>query len=200
MRDTKRIADLKAIADLHDSTVLIVHHRSKATRDDIHQSVAGTNALQGAADGSLILDKKRSENTAKLSILGRDIPEAELAIEFIPESCTWKALDYDPSEMALNQDRQAVLEVLRDMGGTGKPGQVAERLGKERSSIGHMMVKMASEGILSSIAYGTYSTVKPIPTDPTSRALGVGTGITGISGIGITGGLYENGQEIDSSS
>jgi len=77
-RDTKRIADLKAIADLHDCTVLIVHHRSKASREDIHQSVAGTNALQGAADGSIILDKKRNENTGKLSIIGRDIPESEL--------------------------------------------------------------------------------------------------------------------------
>jgi predicted regulator of amino acid metabolism with ACT domain len=201
MRDTKRIADLKAIADLLDSTVLIVHHRSKATRDDIHQSVAGTNALQGAADGSLILDKKRSENTARLSILGRDIPEAELAIEFIPEYCTWKALDYDPSEMALNQDQQCILEALREMGGTGKPGQVAARLGKERSSIGHTMAKMASEGVLTSIAYGTYSTIKPIPsvpTVPTSSGLGVETGNTGNTGNSITGGLYENGHEIES--
>ena len=166
-RDTKRIADLKAIADLHDCTVLIVHHRSKATREDIHQSVAGTNALQGAADGSLILDKKRGENTAKLSILGRDIPEGEQALEFLPESCTWKALDIDPSELMLNQERKAILDALREMGGTAKPGQIAERLGKERSNIGHLMAKMAEAEILVSVATGTYTLRKPIPTSPT---------------------------------
>lgn len=201
MRDTKRIADLKGIADLHDTTVLIVHHRSKASRDDIHQSVAGTNALQGAADGSLILDKKRSENTGKLSILGRDIPEAELAIEFIAETCTWKALDCDPFEAALNQERQSILEALRELGGTGKPGQIALRLGKERSNIGHLMAKMATEGMLSSIAYGTYSllmTIPTVPTIPTSDGLEFETGNTGNSGNDTVESLSRNVLELHS--
>jgi DNA-binding transcriptional ArsR family regulator len=166
-RDTKRIADLKAIADLHDCTVLIVHHRSKASREDIHQSVAGTNALQGAADGSIILDKKRNENTGKLSIIGRDIPEGELAIEFMPDTCSWRALDIDPAELALNAERRAILEAIRELGGTAKPGQIAERLGKDRSNVSHILRKLTDEGTIASSGYGTYTTVKPYHTEHT---------------------------------
>jgi len=166
-RDTKRIVDLKAIADLHDCTMLIVHHRSKASREDIHQSVAGTNALQGAADGSIILDKKRNENTGKLSIIGRDIPEGELAIEFMPNSCTWRALEIDPSELALNAERRAILDAIREMGGKAKPGQIAERLGKDRSNVSHILSKLVDEGAISSTAYGIYTTMKPYHTEHT---------------------------------
>jgi len=161
-RDTKRIADLKAIADLHDCTVLIVHHRSKATREDIYQSVAGTNALQGAADGSLILDKKRGENTAKLSMLGRDIPEGEQALEFLPESCTWKALDVDPAELMLNHERRAILDAIRELGGKAKPGQIADRLRKERSNVSHLLLKMAESGDVVAVGGGVYATLEPI--------------------------------------
>jgi len=170
-RDTKRISDLKAIADLHDCTVLIVHHRSKAIREDIHQSVAGTNALQGAADGSIILDKKRNENTGKLSIVGRDIPEGELVIEFMPETCTWRALDIDPTELTLNADRRMILDVIRELGGTAKPGQIAGRLGKDRSNVSHLLRKLTHEGTIASTGYGTYTIQKPdhsVHTVPTS--------------------------------
>lgn len=174
-RDTKRIADLKTIADRHDITVLIVHHRSKATRDDIHQSVAGTNALQGAADGSLILDKKRNENIAKLSVVGRDISERELSIEFTPESCTWKALDYDPTELLLNQERRDILDTIIELGGTARVKQIAEKLSKEKSNISHLLRKMVYDGIIYSLTYGSYTIAKPIQTDQTLPTQGFDT-------------------------
>lgn len=167
-RDTKRIADLKAVADLHDCTVLVVHHRSKQARDDIHQSVAGTNALQGAADGSLILDKKRNENTAKLSIVGRDIPEVELALEFSPNSCTWAALDIDPSILALNAERRAILDAIRELGGTARPGQLAERLGKKQPNISQLCRKLVEDGALVSHAYGVYALLNTTHSSDTS--------------------------------
>lgn len=156
MRDTKRIADLKGIADLHDTTVLIVHHRSKATRDDIHQSVAGTNALQGAADGSLLLDKKRSENTAKLSILGRDIQEAELALEFMPESCTWKTLDIDLSELTLNSERRLIIDMIRELGGKARTHQIAQKCNKSDSAVSLILKKLTASGLIISTSYGEY--------------------------------------------
>ncbi|HWR10647.1 MAG TPA: AAA family ATPase [Rectinemataceae bacterium] len=169
-RDTKRIADLKAIADLHDTTVLIVHHRSKATREDIHQSVAGTNALQGAADGSLILDKKRGENTAKLSIVGRDIPEGEYALEFIPESCTWKALDIDPSELALNTERRAILDAIRELGGTARTSQIAQKYGKSNATVSEILKKLIAQGMIVSPHYGEYAILNNTESTETAES------------------------------
>lgn len=160
-RDTKRIASLKAIADNHKITILIVHHRSKMSREDIHQSIAGTNALQGAADGSLILDKKRNEHKAKLSILGRDIPESELALEFIQENCTWRELCIDPIEMTLNSEQKDILEAIRDLGGIAKVGDIAKKLEKEQSNISHQVFKLVEKSILGKTGYGKYEIISP---------------------------------------
>jgi len=160
-RDTKRITDLKAIADSHGITILIVHHRSKMSREDIHQSIAGTNALQGAADGSLILDKKRNENKAKLSILGRDIPESEFALEFIQENCNWRELCIDPIEMTLNSEKKAILEAIRDLGDIAKVGDIAKKLEKEQSNISHQIFKLVDKGILEATGYGKYKIISP---------------------------------------
>ncbi len=156
-RDTNRIAGLKTIADRYDCTVLIVHHRSKASREDLHQSVAGTNALQGAADGSLVLDRKRKENTAKLAILGRDIPEGEVALEFLPESCTWKALNIDPRELELKVERKRILDAIRSLGGTARTAQIAERSGKSKSTVSEHLGKLLADGYVHSVGNGVYS-------------------------------------------
>jgi len=73
-------------------------------------------------------------------------------------------------------------DAIRDLNGTAKPGQIAERLGKERSNVGHLMAKMAESGILTSIATGTYSLPKPIPIIPTVPTLGDTDGETGNAG------------------
>lgn len=191
-RDTHRIADLKAIADRHNATVLVVHHRSKAAREDIHQSIAGTNALQGAADGSLILDRKRMENMGKLSATGRDIPEEEIAVEFVPETCSWKASDIDPTELALSNERRAILDTIRGLGGSAKPGQIAERLKKDRSSVSHVLLKLVADGVVATTGYGTYTTVTPVHTEHTVHAshdneAGTVNTVNTVNGIGDAG-------------
>ncbi len=161
-RDTKRIADFKAIADKHDCTVLIVHHRSKTSREDIHQSVAGTNALQGAADASIILDKKRGEMKGKMCLLGRDIAEADIAVEFMSDICTWRAIDADPREILLTPERQAVLDTLRGLGGTAHTGAIAKAMGKSDKAVSALLTRLKDDGNIASTAYGTYTTISTL--------------------------------------
>ncbi len=169
-RDTQRIVDLKTIADRHDVTILIVHHRAKAARDDAFQSTAGTNALQAAADGALLLDKQRGQNTAKLSLVGRDIPERDLAIEFQPDSCTWRELAGDPAILQLGPEKKAIIDAIKELGGKAKVGQIAENVGKERSNVGHLIRAMAEEGILYKLEFGAYG-LQSIPSIPSIPSL-----------------------------
>lgn len=169
-RDTKRIVDLKTIADQYDITILIVHHRAKAAREDAFQSTAGTNALQAAADGALLLEKQRGQNKAKLSLVGRDIPERDLAIEFQPENCTWRELAGDPVILRLGLEKKAIINAIMELGGKAKVGQVAEKVGKERSNVGHLIRAMAIEGILYKLEFGAYG-LQPIPSIPTVPSL-----------------------------
>lgn len=185
-RDTKRIADLKLIADRHECSILIVHHRSKANRDDIHQSVAGTNALQGAADCSIILEKNRKEVMGKLSVVGRDIAEAELAIEFDPATCTWRATGADPDEALLTPERQGILNAIRELGGSANTHQIAEKYGKSNSTVSEILGKLVRAGLIVSVGYGKYSvlTTESPETAESEQAAQIQTfGTSGTFGI-----------------
>lgn len=91
---------LKQIADKHNVCILVVHHTRKQEANDIFDTVLGTNGLQGAVDGTLVINKeKRAESRAKMVVNGRDIPYQELTIEFDKQKCLWNFIDEtDPFE------------------------------------------------------------------------------------------------------
>ncbi|MCC8105260.1 MAG: helicase RepA family protein [Clostridiales bacterium] len=89
--DYQSITELKSFTDRHNICVLIVHHTRKMEASDSFDMISGTNGLLGAADGAIILQKKkRVENTAKMMIVGRDQEDQELTLEFDREHCFWK--------------------------------------------------------------------------------------------------------------
>lgn len=89
--DYQNITELKSFTDRHNLCVLIVHHTRKMEASDSFDMISGTNGLLGAADGAIILQKKkRVENTAKMMIVGRDQEDQELTLEFDREHCFWK--------------------------------------------------------------------------------------------------------------
>lgn len=92
--DYREIGDLKAFADRHGILVLLVHHLRKMGDDnDPHNRISGTNGIMGAVDTSLVITKaKRSDDTATLSVTGRDVESSETVIEFDKGTCKWKPL------------------------------------------------------------------------------------------------------------
>lgn len=78
--------------------------------EDKFDKISGTTGLLGAADGAMILQKeKRTDKRAQLNIVGRELPDQEIIIEFMPENCTWKfirscqQLWEEPKDMLLEQ-------------------------------------------------------------------------------------------------
>lgn len=89
--DYEIVARLKAFSDKHNLCLLVVHHTRKMESEDTFEMISGTNGLLGAADGAFILQKKkRTDNHAILSIVGRDQQDLELHLEFDRESCRWQ--------------------------------------------------------------------------------------------------------------
>lgn len=76
------LRQLKSFADRHDICVLIVHHLWKAeSTSDQFMDISGTTAISGAADGMMVMQKeKRSSSDCRLSVTGRDVEYAELAL------------------------------------------------------------------------------------------------------------------------
>jgi bifunctional DNA primase/polymerase-like protein/AAA domain-containing protein len=80
-RDYRIVVRLKAIADTHNnSPVVVSHHSKKGKVDDWLEVVSGTNAITGAADTILVLARERGNGDGFLRIAGRDVEEAEYSV------------------------------------------------------------------------------------------------------------------------
>lgn len=89
--DYQNITDLKQFSDRHSVAVLVVHHTRKMEASDSFDMISGTNGLLGAADGAFILQKKkRTDNEAKMQVVGRDQEDQELTLEFNRDRCIWE--------------------------------------------------------------------------------------------------------------
>lgn len=84
------VTKLKAFSDKYGICLLVVHHTRKMDSDDSFEMISGTNGLLGAADGAIIMQKKkRTANTAVMNIVGRDQQDQELTVDFNRERCVW---------------------------------------------------------------------------------------------------------------
>ena len=89
--DYQNIAALKLFSDKNNVAIIVVHHTRKQEASDNFDMSSGTNGLLGAADGAIILQKKkRTDPTATMQIVGRDQQEQELTLEFNRERCIWE--------------------------------------------------------------------------------------------------------------
>jgi hypothetical protein len=109
-------AELKALADEYGVAVLLVHHTRKATADDFLDTVSGTQGIAGAADAVLVLTRARNTKQAVLKITGRDVQEAEYALELDPAIGVWQLLETPAAEVDLGDTRRRILDHLRSDG------------------------------------------------------------------------------------
>ena len=109
-RDYNDIGTLKRFADAHNIALLLIHHLRKMGDDsDPFARISGTNGLSGAADTMMVLSKeRRSDDTATLSITGRDVEQSDLVLKFNKSSCLWENLG-DADAFA---EQQAKLEYM----------------------------------------------------------------------------------------
>ncbi len=149
--DYALVGKIKALADEFGVCILVVHHVRKAGTKDFLKSVSGSFGLTGGADTILVLKRKRNELSATLDVTGRDVEEAELALQFSSTTGRWKLLG--PAEMTfVSPERKAILDVLRDHPEGMSPVQVAAALGKtgkkDRDTIRQTMGRMVEDGQL----------------------------------------------------
>jgi KaiC/GvpD/RAD55 family RecA-like ATPase len=86
---TKKVRELKRIADTMDVAMVIVHHKKKEANNsrDWTEEAIGSQGLVGAADCVISLKRKRGENDAQLLITGRDVSDKHIDIRW--DDCVW---------------------------------------------------------------------------------------------------------------
>ncbi|MCM1248017.1 MAG: AAA family ATPase [Lachnoclostridium sp.] len=96
--DYKDVGTLKAIADKHQISLLLVTHTKKGKEADRLNRISGGVGVTGAADTILMIGGAddpsskdgKSGKERMLYITGRDVPEEHLSIRFENETCRWK--------------------------------------------------------------------------------------------------------------
>jgi hypothetical protein len=171
----------KNIADKHGVALLALHHVRKAASEDFVNTVSGTHGLAGAADAILVMTRGRNSADAKLHVTGRDVEEAEYAMDFDAALGAWKLLDGPASDYELGDTRRRILELLRD-GTPRTPKLIAETLGLKDGNTKVTLGRMVDDGQLDR-ADGYYTTAETCyPGNPVT-----GNGSLGNSGNTLMG-------------
>lgn len=104
-QDYADLAVIKKIADKNNIGIIVVHHTKKGKDDsDPFMQISGTNALLGALDTALIMERqKRTDAQAVLHVTGRDVDMQDLIISFNKNSCKW---EYVSSAEENEQERE----------------------------------------------------------------------------------------------
>ncbi|WP_203231334.1 AAA family ATPase [Nocardioides caldifontis] len=160
---------LKRLADRYGVAILVVHHTRKAASEDFLDAVSGTNGLAGSADAVLVLKRSRGKAAAELHVTGRDVEEAEYALDFDPRLGAWQMLDGPASDYSLGDTRRAILDHLRVVG-SGTPRQIADALALNYETAKKTCKRMFDDDQLDTDGGGTYFTpslsVPPVPGVP----------------------------------
>ncbi|MFZ2349911.1 MAG: AAA family ATPase [Candidatus Bipolaricaulis anaerobius] len=143
--DYAAMAMLKEVADAHGLGIVACHHTRKMMAEDPLDSISGTTGLSGGCDTAAVLARGRGDADAILSIAGRDVPEQELALRF--ENGVWELLG-DARDVTMSNTRRTILDLIAKSRAPVTPREVAEALGRNRSTIRNIMATMAIEGTL----------------------------------------------------
>lgn len=134
--DYRELGMLKAFADSHEISLLIIHHTRKAKDDDPNNMISGTNGVMGAVDTAWVMVKdKRSDDNAVLSVTGRDVEQNELLLTMNKDTMTW-GIAADPDDYASNPIAQTVKAVLEASGVQAWKGSASDLMAAGEQLLG----------------------------------------------------------------
>jgi RecA-family ATPase len=152
--DYAAISGLQRLASKFNIAIVIVHHDRKSEADDVFDTVSGTLGLTGAADTILIM--KRQAGTVTLHVRGRDIEEAEKALQFNKSSCKWTLLG-EAAVVHRSDERSRVLAALEEARAPMSPKEIMLSTGmSNRNAVDLLLFKMVPAGDVTKIARALY--------------------------------------------
>ena len=177
--DYAAVGRAKRVADDYGVAFVLVHHVRKAGSDDFLTEVSGTNGLAGAADATLVLKRARNQGDGVLHVTGRDVDEAEYALNFDADKGAWQMLDGPAGDHQIGETRAAILRWLRTSPGS-TPKAVAEGAALPYDLIKKTCQRMLADGQLAADTGGRYRVpgVPAVPGVPQQAVSSQNTGDT----------------------
>lgn len=154
------LSEIKAIADKYNVAIMVIHHFNKGMASDWLNKVSGTNAIAGAADTIIALQRDRVSDgltegmSAVLHITSRMCEERDLALKF--ENFRWNITG--KVEKKRSEDEQLIVDFIKEKGTEGAtPKEVAYNIGGKYETVKTRMRRLEKEGTLSQPRYGYYT-------------------------------------------
>lgn len=154
--DYRLITGLQQLAGQHGVAIVVVHHTRKMAADDPFDAVSGTRGLTGAADSVLVLKADTRTGQMMLYGRGRDIEEIETGVRFKAANGTWEIVG-PAHEIARSDERQVILDLLRNAGKPMKVSDVSDAVGKSYDTVRKGLSRMTSAGEIKKIGTGLYA-------------------------------------------
>jgi hypothetical protein len=180
--DYSAISELQKLASKHNIAIIIVHHDRKSEADDPFDTVSGTLGLTGAADTILIM--KRRAGAVTLHVRGRDIEEAEKALQFDKATCRWSILG-EAMDVRRSDQRSRVLKFFERSKEPISPADLADEVpGLSRGNARQLLRRMADAGEIVKKGYGRYTRVTAVTVaevSENSERFGRVTTVTGVT-------------------
>ena len=128
----------------HEACLLCVDHHRKPgiSGENLVDDISGSTGKSAVADTILGLYRKRGQKGATLRVTGRDVDEAEVAIELDGERLLWALAD-----AALPGVQQDVVDAIQELG-SATVTELATFLGKARSNISVELGELANKGLI----------------------------------------------------
>lgn len=154
--DYRALRGLHRIASQHRLAVVVIHHLRKADADDPFDTVSGSTGLTGAADATLILNRRSEDGRIVLYGRGRDLKEFSKAVELDETCCRWKILG-DPDTVFLSDTRQSIVEALRL--GKNTPAEIEQHTELQSANVRQTLRRMVRKGQVRKLERGQYTLV-----------------------------------------
>lgn len=142
--DYNALGALQQFATTRNLCLLILHHTRKAEADDVFDTINGSGGVGGAADGALIITRKRGDGAAVLATTGRDISEIEHGLTF--KAGVW-AYAGTAEEVRATGEQNEVFNAIAEAGSEGVTvASLCETLGKNEPAVRKLLRKLAEVG------------------------------------------------------
>jgi hypothetical protein len=184
--DYAAVGRVKRVADAYGIAIVLVHHVRKAGSDDFLAEVSGTNGLAGAADATLVLKRPRGQADGVLHVTGRDVDEAEYALDFDARAGAWRLLDGPADDHARTDTRAAITRYLR-ANPASAPKAIAEGTGLNPATVRQTCTRMLADAQVTCDPSGRYAL-------PTIGAGDIGT-VTPVTRVTQPAVICENGTD-----
>ena len=152
-KDYEALMKIHRLANDLGIAIMIIHHQRKGEAEDPLDTVSGTLGIVGCADTTLILDSGNAGKT--LYVRGRDIEEAEHAVEFDTDRCRWRILG-SADDVHRSETRRKIMAALPKDGDAIGPKEIAELTSISEATVKVRIRDMVTAGEARKQGHGKY--------------------------------------------